>query len=288
MDLPVEDFEIHLYADGHLDAARRPIVEAYLRLHPEVAARVEDYRRQNQQMRELFAGAAKIPASVVEERLARRLQRRLGRTRLSVYWRPVMASAAAVVLAASLGAGVTEVFDGRNVVAPEPEPSFAETAARVHTFYAGAEPTEFGADSAAKLNTLLDKRLGAPLRLPDLTPKGFSLLGGRVLPSPGGAAAQLVYRDQAGRLVTVFLGVPVKPQARTEPTVPTVERKDLSLYTWSDGPIGVAVVGGLSHDELRGIAEVAQRSLLPPANNAHPENHAPPPAKEVRDGSSRT
>jgi anti-sigma factor RsiW len=286
MDLPVEDFEIHLYADGHLSAARQAFVEAYLRHHPETAARVGDYRRQNEQMRQLFAGVAEAPPSIVEERLARQLQHRLGRTRLSVYWRPVLASAAAVVLAASLGAGVTEVFDAHNVVAPEPVPSFAETAARLHTFYAGAEPTEFGADSAAKLNTLLDKRLGAPLKLPDLTPKGFTLLGGRVLPSPGGAAAQLVYRDQAGRLVTLFLGAPVKPQLRTEPTV---ERKDLSLYTWSDGPIGVAVVGGLSHDELRGIAEVAQRSLLPPANNPRPDDHPPgPPAKEAHDGSSRT
>src|SRR6185437_274280 len=131
--------------------------------------------------------AERADAAALRRRRRGAGQHRLGRTRLSAYWRPVLASAAAVVLAASLGAGVTEVFDARSAIAPEPVPSFAETAARLHTFYAGAEPTEFGADSAAKLNTLLDKRLGAPLRLPDLTPKGFSLLGGRVLPSPGGA-----------------------------------------------------------------------------------------------------
>jgi anti-sigma factor RsiW len=159
----------------------------------------------------------------------------------------------------------------------------------VHSFYAGgaSEPTEFGADAAGKLGPLLDKRLGAPLRLPDLSQKGFSLVGGRLLPAVEGAAAQLLYRDQAGRLVSVFLG----PADKTRLTATQVaERKDdLSLYAWLDGRIGVAVVGGLSGDELRGIAEAAQRSLLPPPNGPRPDDRPnASPDKNPHPDASRT
>src|SRR6185437_950145 len=119
-------------------------------------------------------------------------------------------------------------------------------------------------------------------RLPDLSQKGFSLVGGRLLPAVGGAAAQLLYRDQGGRLVTVFLG----PADKTRLTATqATERKDLSLYAWLDGRIG----GGLSGDELRGIAEAAQHSLLPPPNAPRPEDHpGGNPDKDAHPDASRT
>ena|SRR6185437_5015379 len=289
MTPPIDENELHLYVDEHLGEERRHAVEALLRDRPEVAARVNDYRHQNELMRQLFNPAGDAPPTDNQERLLRALEQRLGRGRMAALWRPATAAAAALFLAATLGAVGTEYYDERTTVASEPMPSFADTAARVHSFYASgtSEPTEFGADAASKLDTLLDKRLGAPLRLPDLSQKGFSLVGGRLLPAVGGAAAQLLYRDQGGRLVTVFLG----PADKTRLTATQVtERKDLSLYAWLDGRIGVAVVGGgLSGDELRGIAEVAQRSLLPPPNPARPEDRpGGSPDKDAHPGASRT
>jgi anti-sigma factor RsiW len=281
MPLPIDEHELHLYVDDHLSDERRRLVDALLRDHPEVAARVSDYRHQNELMRQLFNPVGNAPPTDDQERLLRALGQRLGRRRFAALWRPATAAAAGLFLAATLGAIGTEYYDERTTVMPEPMPSFADTAARVHSFYAGgaSEPTEFGADAASKLGTLLDKRLGAPLRLPDLSQKGFSLVGGRLLPGIDGAAAQLLYRDQAGRLVTVFLG----PADKTRLTAThATERKDLSLYAWLDGRIGVAVVGGLSGDELRGIAEAAQRSLLPPPNGARPEDR--PGANPDKDG----
>jgi anti-sigma factor RsiW len=282
MTLPIDEHELHLYVDEHLGEERRRAVEALLRDRPEVAARVSDYRHQNELMRQLFNPAGSAPPTDDQERLLQALGQRLGRGRMAALWRPAMVAAAGLFVAATLGAVGTEYYDESTTVMPEPMPSFAETAARVHSFYASgaSEPTEFGADAAGKLGPLLDKRLGAPLRLPDLSQKGFSLVGGRLLPAVEGAAAQLLYRDQAGRLVSVFLG----PADKTRLTATQVtERKDLSLYAWLDGRIGVAVVGGLSGDELRGIAEAAQRSLLPPPNNgARPDdrpNNASPDKK---------
>ena len=256
MTLPIDEHELHLYVDEHLGEERRRAVEALLCNHPEVAARINDYRHQNELMRQLFNPAGDAPPTDEQERLLRVLGQRLGRGRMAALWRPASAAAAALFLAATQGADGTEYYDERTTIMPEPMPSFADTAARVHSFYAGGVGTELG--------PLLDKRLGAPLRLPDLTQKGFSLVGGRLLPAVEGAAAQLLYRDQAGRLVSVFLGPADK--TRLTATQAPERKNDLSLYAWLDGPIGVAVVGGLSGDELRGIAEAAQRSLLPPPN----------------------
>ncbi len=282
MSHSIDEHQLHLYVDGHLDEARRFAVERYLRHHPEAAARVAQYRRQNKLMRQLFDPTTEAPPPKAQEHLLHQLERRLGRSRLVAYWRPALAVAASLMVAAALGAAGTQFYDDHATAMAGPMPSFAETATRVHSFYASAvsEPTEFGADAASKLGPLLDKRLGAPLRLPDLSQKGFSLVGGRLLPAPDGAAAQLLYRDQAGRLVTVFLGPADK--TRLTPTH-ALERHDLSFYAWLDGRIGVAVVGGLSGDELRGIAEAAQRSLVPPSAGPRPDER--PPGAHAKDAS---
>jgi anti-sigma factor RsiW len=268
MDDAVEEQELHLYVDDRLDGERRAAFEAALRDHPEIAARVADYRRQNALMRQLFAVPAEEETSEAQGFLVRQLQRRLER-RPARRWRGFAAAAAGLLVAALLGAAGTELYHERSATEPEPMANFAETAALLHSVYAGGgEQAEFGADGVAKLSSMLPTRLGAPLHVPDLSRKGFTLVGGRLLAAPEGPAAQLLYRDQAGRLVTVLLGASQGTQSNVPPLQ---QRQDLSLYTWLDGRIGVAVVGKLNRDELRGLAEAAQRTLLPPPSGARPD-----------------
>jgi anti-sigma factor RsiW len=283
MSHSIDEQELHLYVDRRLGRERETLVDRQLRRDPEMAARVSDFRRQNELMRQLYAAAGDVPSSVAQQRLQRALERRLGRSRLIAYWRPSAAAAAALLLAGGLGAAATALYDGRDTRSAAPAASSAETVASIRRVDAGmsSEPTEFTAEGAATLRLLLDKRLGAPLRLPDLSAEGFSLVRGRLLPTPEGATAQLLYRDQAGRIVTVFLGpadrAPFAP-------FPATEQQNLSLHVWHDGRISVAVVGGMSGDELRGLADAAQRSLLPAAEGAMP---APGPAAETH-AASRT
>ena len=274
MDEAVEEQELQLYVDDQLDEERRAAFEASLRDHPELAARVADYRRQNALMRQLFAVPAEDGTSEAQRFLIRQLQRQLGR-RPRRRWRKFAAVAAGLLVAAVLGSAGTEFYHERSMPEPEPMANFAETAALLHSVYAGGgDQTEFGADGVAKLSSMLPSRLGAPLHVPDFSRKGFSLVGGRLLAAPEGPAAQLLYRDQAGRLVTVLLGAS-QPAPSNAPSPPLQQRQDLSLYTWLDGRIGVAVVGKLNSDELRGLAEAAQRTLLPPPPPAHPSGNAP-------------
>ncbi|WP_455217208.1 anti-sigma factor family protein, partial [Kaarinaea lacus] len=51
---PIEEFDLHAYVDGQLDAQRREQVEQWLKDHPEEARRVQQYQQQNQAMQALF------------------------------------------------------------------------------------------------------------------------------------------------------------------------------------------------------------------------------------------
>lgn len=275
--MKVSEHELHLYVDGHLEATRRWAIEAYLEGSPEDGERVRAYRRQNELLRDLFADTEEVPPPAMMEGLQRAIAKRLRRAQL---W-PRTAAAAALVLAAGLGAGGAQFYRSSASAPIEPFSRFAESAVRAHSFYApaAAEQTEFGADGAAKLNTLLDKRLGAPLHLPDLSHDGLSLVSGRLLPSPTGPAVQLVYRDKGGHLVTLFLGAvdDASAQAPQPPNEPPPR-----LYAAHDGDIGIAVVGSLGGDQLRGIAEAAQRSLGAPRPPQAQPAKAPAPSNDQR------
>ena len=54
----------------------------------------------------------------------------------------------------------------------------------------------------------LGKRLDMPVRLFDLRPQGFELVGGRLLPDANGPSAQLMYQNSGGQRVTVYLRRP--------------------------------------------------------------------------------
>ena len=53
--------ELHAYVDGRLPEGRQADVEAYLAAHPDEAARLATYRKQAEQLREVFAPVLSEP-----------------------------------------------------------------------------------------------------------------------------------------------------------------------------------------------------------------------------------
>lgn len=51
----------------------------------------------------------------------------------------------------------------------------------------------------------LSKRLDLPVRLYDLRPQGFELVGGRLLPDSSGPSAQRMYQNGNGQRITLYL-----------------------------------------------------------------------------------
>src|SRR4030095_2666588 len=79
-----------------------------------------------------------------------------------------------------------ELHESRPTAAPAADMgvAMARRAAIAHATYSPAvrHPVEVGADQEAHLIAWLSKRLGAPLRAPQLDEVGYSLVGGRLLP----------------------------------------------------------------------------------------------------------
>ncbi len=245
--------DLHAYADGLLDASARAAVEAYLADNPAVAEEVEGWKRQNETLRALYGSAASEP---VPPRLD---VHRIDRERRSpaLHWGR-MAAAAVLLLAAGAAAG----WYGRGSFAPSgrAEVALADEAMKAHQVYSSevVHPVEVWAGEKDHLKAWLSKRLARPLVIPDLSAGGLTLVGGRLLPAANGPAAQVMYEDETGRRVTLYI-VPVNDGRETSFRYTALD--PLEAFVWSDETISCALVGDLPRERLLELANLTYRQL---------------------------
>lgn len=246
------------FADGKLTDAERVAVERYLAQHPEKAAEVAHWQRQNEALRALFDPAAKEP---VPARLAPRLiaSRRAGDSGLR--W-PQMAAAAVVLIALGASGG----WLGRDLVFPEEGPSdiLIEDAVSAHALFVKEKrhAVEVAATEKDHLLSWLSNRIAHPIDSPDLSGEGFALVGGRLLPasaySKAGPAAQLMYENAAAERVTVYItaALPDGASAREFATHDT-----LDAFYWANDAITCTVVGDLPEAQMQTVAKKVYSEL---------------------------
>jgi anti-sigma factor RsiW len=239
---------LHAFADGQLGEAERAAVERYLAAHPDAAADVDAWQRQNDAMRALFPAPAAnepVPARLSPHRIAHvvRIARR----------QSFMNIAAAVTLVV-LGSGIG--WFGRDYLTPTKAASayLIEAAVTAHTLYVKekSRAVEVAAD-APNLMTWLSNRITTPIDAPNLTSEGYTFLGGRLLPSNPedgipGPAAQLMYENGEAQRVTLYItaALPDKKEAWQFETVGGVE-----AYYWANSAVTCTVVAAIPEAELR-------------------------------------
>ena len=106
----------------------------------------------------------------------------------------------------------------------------------------------------------LGKRLNLPVRLYDLRPQGFELVGGRLLPDLAGPSAQLMYQNGAGLRVTLYLR---RPEADADTAFRFQREGDLNLFYWVEDGFGCALVGKLPREQLLALANAVYRQAEP-------------------------
>jgi anti-sigma factor RsiW len=104
----------------------------------------------------------------------------------------------------------------------------------------------------------LSKRLDMPVRLFDLRPQGFELVGGRLLPDASGPSAQLMYQNGGGQRVTLYLR---KPGAGTPSAFRFQRDGDLGLFYWIEDGFGCALVGKLPREQLLVLANAVYKQI---------------------------
>ena len=105
----------------------------------------------------------------------------------------------------------------------------------------------------------LSKRLGHRIAPPDLRGFGFQLIGGRVVPSATGAAAVMMYEDDIGRRVTLFV---TRESGQAETEFRYSGNGAARGFWWIEDGLGCAVVGDLPVDTLRAISVSAYHDLI--------------------------
>jgi anti-sigma factor RsiW len=140
--------------------------------------------------------------------------------------------------------------------------AFAHQAGLAHAAYVPEvkHPVEVDAAQQAHLVQWLSKRLDRPLKLADLNPQGYALVGGRLLPGEDGVRAQFMYQDAKGKRLTLYLGA-LKEARPPESSFQFSGEGKLARFYWVDQGFGYALSGDLPRAELLKLAETVYRQL---------------------------
>lgn len=259
-DLPIGEDDLQAFVDDRLDGERRARVAAYLTLHPELAERVAEERRQRDALRRRLDARFHEP---IPARLRVANIQAARRARWGMRGRALAAAVAIFLLGGTGGWFVHRLQatpeEARLAAAP-PTAAVTQWATAAYRTYVVevAHPVEVGAAQEAHLVQWLSKRLGRPLAAPDLDAFGYRLVGGRLLPAGSGAAAQFMYEDHGGRRLTLY----VRADERGAETAFRFHQDgDASTFAWIDQGFGFAVTGAARRDELLPIAEAVYRTL---------------------------
>ncbi|MFG1394587.1 anti-sigma factor family protein [Xanthobacter agilis] len=256
-----DEAQIQAFIYGRLDAAARERMAATLAADPALAAEVALDQAHADTLRRQLAAIAEAP---IPHRL--RLDHLRARRR-ERQWRHLRAVAAGVALLATGAIGGWLAARSAPVSAPGAVMTVATEAATAYrTFVVEvAHPVEVDTAREAHLLQWLSKRLGRPLAAPDLTRFGYRLMGGRLLPGSGGAAAQLMYDDPSGRRLTLY----VEASRGGQTAFRFHEDGEAGTFAWIDQGFGFAVTGPIGREALLPIAEaVYQRFEDPPPAGA--------------------
>jgi anti-sigma factor RsiW len=244
-DQIISEDELHAYVDGELPADRRGAVEAWLATHAEDAARVAAWRAQAELIRQRYG-------SVASEVPPKRLQiERVTRAR-----RGMMAAAAAAVFVAFIAGGAAGWFaHGVQVGSSSDLTRFTTDALEAYRLYTVEvrHPVEVPGDQRPHLVEWLSKRVGSPLRAPELDRMGLKLVGGRLLPGPTGATAFFMYEGPSGERFTLYCG----HTSDQETALRYTAGNQNAAYYWVDQNLAYVLSGPAERDKLRDIAQAA-------------------------------
>ena len=252
--------DIHMALDGEMPAEDRKAFEIWLAANPDMKAMSTRFADDARRLREAFAGVFKEP---VPERLTEVVtgdQPRTTRTSWLPDWRS--AAAAAVIFAAGVAGGyLAGAGAGGLRMQAEAKEELVENAIGAYVTYAADQghTVEVGGTDRPYLEGWLSKRTGLKLVAPDLKSEGFELLGGRLLPGGQSPAALLVYRDQKGAQISIYMIA--KGDAKAKGTYTANTGGPTAIY-WLEKNYGCAIVGSLTEQRLAEVAKTAWKQLV--------------------------
>ena len=244
--------DIQAYVDGQLDAAKVSLVEAFLAETPAEAQRVDQLREINRLLRVRHRQVMLEP-SLALVTAKQPLQKK--------FIRGYLARAAAVGWLLIGGVVGWTLQSGSLQVAQTPN-TLVKQAAFAHVVYVPevVHPVEVSAQQEPHLVAWLSRRLKKELQVPKLAEFGYHLVGGRLLPDEGKAAAQFMYENENGKRLTLY--VKSDHEKNTDTSFRYSLEGDVSVFYWIDGEFGYALSGELQKSELLTLSTAVYQQLV--------------------------
>jgi anti-sigma factor RsiW len=268
----IGDVELCAWLDGETPPDRRAVIEEWLRATPEAAARIANWRRQNEIIRGRFARIAAEPvpdslwpegarreaprpgrniglvgerdAPIQVERFDR--QRRARRARLALAAGGAFIAGAAVAL---LVVGATDRLPLVPRAAPRPIEArivaspleaLAKNAADAHRTYVRDASRPVETPATADISGYLSRRVGLEIVAPPLDAEGARLLGARVTPGDPSPNGLLVYEEPGGDRYGLLIS---RAPGLAPSNLSVIERRTSAIALWSTAGVGYALSG---------------------------------------------
>lgn len=248
-ETPLDRDRLHAFVDGQLSAEEATRIATALVDHPADLALAAEWRHQKEVLHGLYDPTLEesLPPALVAA--AQHRPSRLPRIAAALGW---------LILGALLGHLGDYVRGGESA---DTLAALPRQAALAHAVYTPEvrHPVEVGADQEAHLVAWLSKRLGTALRAPNLAEQGFHLVGGRLLAADRGPGALLMYEDDKGRRLTLYVRSEATDTGDT--AFRFAQEETLSTFYWVDGRTGYALSGSLPRETLLPIATAVYRQL---------------------------
>lgn len=257
-----QQFQLHLaaYVDGELGVADTLAAETHTRECP----RCRDLAEQERRFRLLLCRQPRESAPLeFRARILARCRQEARRRRRRTWLLAVTPAAAAAVLV------VTVLLPGFRS-----SPSLIQDLVAAHIAFAQIErPAEFVSDDRTQVAAWFQSRAGLRVAVPDYTPAGIRLVGGRIAELRERRAAYMLY-EKGHTLLSVFVvpaggedpGLAGKSMTYRGHAYLTQERKGYRTVSWTDGQAIFGLVSALDYDAL---LECADRLRQAPAGQAH-------------------
>jgi len=256
---------LHAYVDGELSPNERLRVEQWLETHPDDARMVAEWQKQNQGLNDLFA--SKINEPIPEHLFASSPPHPTQQEkRVSLSFLPQIAASFLI-----LSIGIASGWFGRDyinntrpnsTITVDSQQNFAQPAMEAHRVYTPEvrHPVEVEKNEQDHLAKWLSYRLETPLTIPDLAAQGFDLMGGRLLPSGTGPAAQFMYENKEGSRITLYLAKSFNTK-QAETAFQFNQAGSTQAFYWYSGALGYAVIGDIERNELLDIVNNIYQQL---------------------------
>jgi anti-sigma factor RsiW len=237
-----DEDELHAFLDGALDSPRREEVAARIASDPALSARLAAFRADKALLKQLYGPVAEQPLPPHWLALARQ------KPPVRPTWRLVGAIAAVllVTMGAILAYRVYQPGQGGEIVA----------AALATRQQAGGETIALAqGDDPARYDAALSSLLSLRVKVPDLSRMGYRLAAIRLFHG-GAAAAELRYRDPAGRVFTLYLR-----RSDGSARFDQFEQAGLRVCIWQDDQLGLVMAGNVSTAAMQRLASLAYTGL---------------------------